>query len=650
MVSDIHHIDKKATFFDKCSEEMKPHKPIKAIGVVGSDVYDKLIVLRALKKEFPHIIFFTTDLDARLFHPSEIDYTRNLIVGSSFGLRLPRQDQAHIPPFRSVYQTSMFKAVSTIVSLNPSAESPVEKMVTLGDPSRVFEIGNQGPIDVTDDSFERLHAVYYTDGRELGVYEELFGAVGFLIILLLALHGNSVTESKYTIYWGIYLVVCSLIGGYYGHCAVFKDSFPSGEPLSFTHGISIWPTIYLRIIAVFLALYFLLRFFTRGSLIEQRLIALFGIDEDDSVSVKKSIHAFWKKTLSKRWRWPLFGVDEDDSESDKKSIHALWKKTLSKKCRLPLVIIAVVVTAVNLGAGRWAVETFRKPLVPFRGEVAATAETSSLILLLACMLFLIWVVTIMSVLVAFLIGRLYQRDETGDLIPIEWPDAAFSHFRINNTLQNRDWLNVTFVGRLTDGIGQAIVYPFFVAFIAILSRNNYIDAWSFTPALAVVILVSLGIATFSAVWIRRAAERVRKTALQRLQNDLLFANLPEAAREKVEEEKQKRVAAEQAASQNVAETGETDDQTGEAEGMESQPPAQQSSGVENNDKQKETASTEWDSSTLNAGYISEIINNIISNRRGAYSGLLNNPVLLAWLAPFGGIGGIQLIQFMTSLG
>ena len=59
---------------------------IRAVGVLGSDVYDKLLVLQALQPEIPHAMFFTTDLDARLFHPREQDWARNLIVASSFGL------------------------------------------------------------------------------------------------------------------------------------------------------------------------------------------------------------------------------------------------------------------------------------------------------------------------------------------------------------------------------------------------------------------------------------------------------------------------------------------------------------------------------------------------------------------------------------
>jgi hypothetical protein len=46
---------------------------IAAIGVLGSDVYDKISVLRALRGEFPRAVFFTTDLDARLSSPRQYD-------------------------------------------------------------------------------------------------------------------------------------------------------------------------------------------------------------------------------------------------------------------------------------------------------------------------------------------------------------------------------------------------------------------------------------------------------------------------------------------------------------------------------------------------------------------------------------------------
>lgn len=91
-------------------------KGIRAIGVVGTDVYDKLLILRAIRRSFPNVCFFTTDLDAELVLPSELPHTRNLIVASHFGLSLEPRLQRDVPPFRNSYQTSTF--LSALLALH----------------------------------------------------------------------------------------------------------------------------------------------------------------------------------------------------------------------------------------------------------------------------------------------------------------------------------------------------------------------------------------------------------------------------------------------------------------------------------------------------------------------------------------------------
>ena len=81
---------------------------IEAVGVLGSDLYDKLLVLQSLRPLLPNAWFFTTDLDALLLNPGGQTRTRNLLVASSFGLRLRPDIQNEIPPFRGSYQTAEF--------------------------------------------------------------------------------------------------------------------------------------------------------------------------------------------------------------------------------------------------------------------------------------------------------------------------------------------------------------------------------------------------------------------------------------------------------------------------------------------------------------------------------------------------------------
>ncbi|HYP71002.1 MAG TPA: hypothetical protein VEP93_08955, partial [Variovorax sp.] len=133
-----------------------------AIGVLGSDVHDKLVVLQALQPALPNAIFFTTDLDQRFLHPRETAWARNLIVGSNFGLRLSDRFQAGLPPFRDGYQTSTFlatilavddtrRALRSEVNSTPNdpLDAPTSQKTILRwfDKPRIFEIGRTQAFD-----------------------------------------------------------------------------------------------------------------------------------------------------------------------------------------------------------------------------------------------------------------------------------------------------------------------------------------------------------------------------------------------------------------------------------------------------------------------------------------------------------------------
>jgi hypothetical protein len=121
---------------------------IRAIGILGSDVFDKLLVLRALEPKFPEALFFTTDLDAALTMSSELDFTRNLIISSSFGPELRPEIQGEIPPFRSSYQTSAFLATSLAVHAPDDSNSDIgqEQLTRWLSRARIFEIERTGAV------------------------------------------------------------------------------------------------------------------------------------------------------------------------------------------------------------------------------------------------------------------------------------------------------------------------------------------------------------------------------------------------------------------------------------------------------------------------------------------------------------------------
>jgi hypothetical protein len=130
---------------------------IKAIGVLGTDIYDKLLVLQELRPMFPDVVFFTFGLDARYTDDENLPWTRQLLVGSSLGLSLRWELQGDIPAFRDGYQATTF--YSTLLALHRASlprPGPTEKPLP-GDGlqwtkrAMVFEIGRKEPLDLNID-------------------------------------------------------------------------------------------------------------------------------------------------------------------------------------------------------------------------------------------------------------------------------------------------------------------------------------------------------------------------------------------------------------------------------------------------------------------------------------------------------------------
>ncbi len=113
----------------------------KAVGLLGSDVYDKLELLKALRPMLPEAVFFTNNLDARLAHPDEWSETHNLVVVSARGLSLDNdqdvpstESDQKFPPFRDSAQTALFEATLEAMGGHPAIpKSPL-----------IFEIGRNG--------------------------------------------------------------------------------------------------------------------------------------------------------------------------------------------------------------------------------------------------------------------------------------------------------------------------------------------------------------------------------------------------------------------------------------------------------------------------------------------------------------------------
>lgn len=87
-----------------------------AIGLLGTDFYDKLMLAQALRPEFQSAVFFTTEADSRMISKAAATTMRNMVVASPFPLEAERdaqsgQVQRLTQPFRDSAQHGLYLAI-----------------------------------------------------------------------------------------------------------------------------------------------------------------------------------------------------------------------------------------------------------------------------------------------------------------------------------------------------------------------------------------------------------------------------------------------------------------------------------------------------------------------------------------------------------
>jgi hypothetical protein len=345
---------------------------IKAIGVLGSDVYDKLLILQALRKEFPSAIFFTTDLDARFLHPDRYAWTRNLVVGSSYGFRLSRRIQGcTIPPFRDSYQTSLFCSVlaaleypftnlARIRCLSWLIRSDLCKNIRVfmkkiyreflhnsfrDMEPRLFEVGRSGAYDITP---RANHSYLHPDRPQmkLDVGSCLMISCAFILFLLLLFPVSSrlrrifyfenprtislrklVTRERLTYAMLFILLILTVL--LFSGTILNDSSDGTGEPFAFCEGISIWPSEMIRLLGAYLSIYL----FCSTSL----LIAYNNLKIETDFGLKgESLHRLhWRETVWLRDQGMVEHLHREFIKLYNTSIHITMKagRLFKEKCK-----------------------------------------------------------------------------------------------------------------------------------------------------------------------------------------------------------------------------------------------------------------------------------------------------------------------------
>ena len=613
-------------------------KGIRAIGVLGSDVYDKLLILHALRSRLMGVTFFTTDLDAQFLHPAEFKWTRNLLIASSFDLKLDETLQKSTPPFRDSYQTSIFysaslalqltkntfkyrpyKELSTSTKENKSATrhndeqyNSAAKLPTKTSPL-LFEVSRNGAIPLLNATHENnniaaTQSILHPVKKEQKPGSTLALIASLLALILLALMVlNERKKITFKFYWLLSgSAVLILISGFGAWCAKYLNE----EPFLILSGISIWPTEMINSVAFMLSLYFICLSIRSLNSNHEEIGREFKLENKTKESQKETflqgngwiilialtlslsalliawlpytipysqiylMQSFWiivlllwfsliykyhpikyicksrcistayKRKLLRAVRHsklainynkiistPVDSINEWTNQLEKQgkiSIQSYWdtyakyasqRNRFLRTCTMVLIFqafISVIFTLFGLEAP------------PLRGDFTRYADSAITVAsLLGLLVVLFYMADATRLCIAWIRG-LTQKEYNweGSIIKekadeLNIPESYAIH-----------WVKLQIVAQRTEEVGKLIFYPFIIIILILFSRINYFDDWGFPQSLAIITSSLIATALYTAIKLRRVAEKVRSDFIEQLNTDKLIVGGSHSVKDK----------------------------------------------------------------------------------------------------------------------
>jgi len=552
-----------ASQMSKTDQQLKNggNRGIRAIGILGSDIYDKLMILQVLRERFPKALFFTTDLDANLIHPDNIPWTRNMIVASSFDLRLNDKIQRSMPPFRDSYQTSAHLAA--LIAVNSHITDLFEKNNFRMRPE-VYEIGRSGFELLGDKPPHQDGVVSLTPNKNSAMSAKDIALTGCLVALLLLLAfifwkqwNNDQTstdtslrnESTASILTLIFLFVLYLAWKH-----LLTDN-PLGMLIMVVLSISVIMASYAAIMRfirhehqpdsahcksafTFKGLAYAKRIshdYMDGSIwLCIAIITIFPLlvlisDEPFSLTSGTSIWpsemlrlmAFWLSFVLLNHGWEQLksnsrqieselGISHEEMSTPEHHINTLWKRYHDHGSRFARFKRVMLQSFVWSGICL-TLFLFETPNIPYRGDVAHWADL--VISGLASTGFIIMFVFLVD-------AALYCRNMI--IKPIhehrmQWPLKKKSEIDLLDELKC-EWWNIKLIGLRTSVVSRTVLYPIYLILLLLASQSTVFDNWSIPLSLVLIASINIALVLLTAILLRREAFKVKKRALENLDN------------------------------------------------------------------------------------------------------------------------------------
>lgn len=538
---------------------------IRAVGILGSDPYDKLMILRALRPRLQDVLFFTTDLDARYAQPEEFAWTHNLIVASPFGLELTSAFpiggaagntnlQGGIAPFRDGYQTAVFFA--TKAALDPAllTDDP-------WDNPRLYEIGRTHAVDLSlpETAGIGMRRTLHPDPDSHGV--SLWYRTGFWVAiaacLLVALIPSQprvrvVCKQYQTLFRVLVGGLLTLILLCY---VIYRiNDGPHGEPLFLSEGVSVWPTEFIRFLATVLGGVFL--WLARSDLQAkgESLAKRYSLRGREACRTTPGVWgAFrlcWAELLCGDRRkndWPASTYWSSPPTQPAKDLKARDDRIYPKLCggdpqppvgeqwvdakelwraytrRSQFRYRGVRVTSwclAYLGLGVCLMLLFGVPNIPARGQVAFAVDRAALVASTAMLVILTFYMVDVSQMCQRFVKYL-ARSQTWWPRPLQCDATVARHMRPEHL---DDLHDIQLIAEWTEVVAGVVSYPVVVLVLMGLARSRYFDDWTWPTGLILIYSLNVMYCAASYFALRGAAEEARKTGVDRLTTRLRALN------------------------------------------------------------------------------------------------------------------------------
>jgi hypothetical protein len=423
-----------------------------------------------------------------------------------------------VAPFRDSDQTAIY--AGTLVATGRMDEKVVAYFSWQ---PRIFEIGRQGAYELSDP--------WYLEGRELSrtdktwlrewlhsdhvIWSLVFMSVAVALLVgwvsvsvaHRSLPGGGTTPQRLarvvssTPFWvvcGTPIIVFCVAGFAQSGGAIL-------EPLAFFSGISIWPSEMVRLVALMLALHFMVKA---------------GIDL--RANAREIEKRYCLQPLPPgRFRWGPIGLGfelwrvapEDRPAADAEfTAQEAWHAYLLRNRFWPRFIRIGILFALYFFFALCLMQLFPGVPPPARGEAAFRFDRAVLLpSVVGLMILSFYVVDAIQLNSNFI--RVFAREVT------RWGHGVAEQCRRSPPLTEEElsaYHEIFFVAQRTQVVARLIWYPLIVLTLMVVARWSFFDNWSWPKNLIIIFALNAAWAVGSAIYLRRAAEQLRAAALDNL--------------------------------------------------------------------------------------------------------------------------------------